>query len=172
MRVPPRRLYLDTARLGLMCQGAQRALNDFAKLLSEEGLSLYATRWLVHGDERASANSRQADDGEQGFAVSSGGPIEGTPLGISIEQQNAARFAGQCGGNVNGQRCLADPPFLIEYRDDFGHALLRTIVVFAILRFLQRVLRNGLASQPNCDRPAAFPDSQARRANERIVAKP
>lgn len=31
--------------------GARRALSDFATLLSEEGLSLYASRWLVHGDQ-------------------------------------------------------------------------------------------------------------------------
>jgi len=49
MRLAPTRLYLDTARLGLMNQSAQRANSDFAKLLSEEGLSLYATRWLAEG---------------------------------------------------------------------------------------------------------------------------
>lgn len=49
MRLAPTRLYLDTARLGLMNQSAQRANTDFAKLLSEEGLSLYATRWLAEG---------------------------------------------------------------------------------------------------------------------------
>jgi hypothetical protein len=42
-----------------MSQGAQRALNDFAKLLSEEGLSLYATRWLVNGADYVSQHSRQ-----------------------------------------------------------------------------------------------------------------
>lgn len=49
MRLAPTRLYLDTARLGLMNSSAQRANTDFAKLLSEEGLSLYATRWLAEG---------------------------------------------------------------------------------------------------------------------------
>lgn len=49
MQLAPTRLYLDTARLGLMIPSAQRANADFAKLLSEEGLSLYATRWLAEG---------------------------------------------------------------------------------------------------------------------------
>ena len=34
MRLAPTRLYLDTARLGLMNSSAQRANTDFAKLLS------------------------------------------------------------------------------------------------------------------------------------------
>ena len=49
MRLAPTRLYLDTARLGLMNSSAKRANTEFAKLLSEEGLSLYATRWLAEG---------------------------------------------------------------------------------------------------------------------------
>lgn len=47
MQLAPTRLYLDTARLGLMTSSAQQASWDFAKLSSGEGLSLYATRWLA-----------------------------------------------------------------------------------------------------------------------------
>ena len=45
----PLRLYLDTARLGLASRRVQRAHQDFARLASEEGLTLYASRLLTHG---------------------------------------------------------------------------------------------------------------------------
>ena len=45
----PLRLYLDTARLGLASRRVQRAHRDFARLASEEGLTLYASRLLTHG---------------------------------------------------------------------------------------------------------------------------
>ena len=45
----PTRLYLDTARLGLATRRVQRAHRDFARLASEEGLTLYASRLLSHG---------------------------------------------------------------------------------------------------------------------------
>ena len=45
----PLRLYLDTARLGLASRRVQRAHQDFARLASEEGLTLYASRLLIHG---------------------------------------------------------------------------------------------------------------------------
>lgn len=45
----PSRLFLDTARLGLASREVQRANRDFARLASEEGLTLYASRLLTHG---------------------------------------------------------------------------------------------------------------------------
>jgi len=42
-------LYLDTARLGRMCPTAVRAEQDFAKLVSQLGSSLYFERFLVEG---------------------------------------------------------------------------------------------------------------------------
>lgn len=43
----PLRLSLDTARLGLATRPVQRAHRDFARLASEEGLTLYASRLLA-----------------------------------------------------------------------------------------------------------------------------
>lgn len=107
MRVPPRRLYLDTARLGLMCQGAQRALNDFAKLLSEEGLSLYATRWLVHGDEQPHANFRRQIScwpGINGLKVAVGDFV-GAPAAASILFANRSRALADTAIHLLATRC-------------------------------------------------------------------
>ena len=42
-------LYLDTARLGRMCQAAQEADRDFTRLAGEEGCSLYLEQFLRSG---------------------------------------------------------------------------------------------------------------------------
>ena len=44
-----RRLYLDTARLGLMRTGAQRLYQDFVRLAGEEGCTLYWEEFLRSG---------------------------------------------------------------------------------------------------------------------------
>ena len=44
MRLAPTRLYLDTARLGLMNSSAQRANTDFAKLLSDTAVRRAPTK--------------------------------------------------------------------------------------------------------------------------------
>lgn len=43
------RLYLDTARLGRMCPGAQLAARDFARLAGEGLSTLYFQELLRHG---------------------------------------------------------------------------------------------------------------------------
>ena len=45
----PTRLYLDTARLGLMSRGAQQIYIDFIRFAGEEGGSLYLDRFLRTG---------------------------------------------------------------------------------------------------------------------------
>ena len=45
----PKRLYLDTARLGLMTPRAQRAQLDFIRLAATEGGSMYFDRFLGRG---------------------------------------------------------------------------------------------------------------------------
>lgn len=45
----PARLYLDTARLGLMSPSAQLAAGDFARLAGEGALGLYAEKFLSRG---------------------------------------------------------------------------------------------------------------------------
>ncbi len=44
-------LYLDTARLGLMCPGARLAEQEFGWLVSRLGSSLYLEQFLAHGFE-------------------------------------------------------------------------------------------------------------------------
>ena len=48
----PARLYLDTARLGLMSKAVRLALRDFAQLAGEEGASLYFDNFLRDGYDR------------------------------------------------------------------------------------------------------------------------
>jgi hypothetical protein len=90
-----------------MCQGAQRALSDFAKLLSEEGLSLYATRWLVHGDERAIKNPRRPIPHWPGIdglknAVSN---FIGVPAGSSVLFANRSRALAEVSMELLASRC-------------------------------------------------------------------
>ena len=42
-------LYLDTARLGRMCRGACSAEQDFVRLVSQLGSSLYLEQFLADG---------------------------------------------------------------------------------------------------------------------------
>src|SRR5262249_12842184 len=42
-------LYLDAARMGRMAPTAQRALQDFVRLVGEEGCTLYFERFLRDG---------------------------------------------------------------------------------------------------------------------------
>jgi hypothetical protein len=44
-------LYFDTARLGRMCKEARQAEQDFSKLASQLGSSLYWERFLAEGFE-------------------------------------------------------------------------------------------------------------------------
>jgi selenocysteine lyase/cysteine desulfurase len=53
------RLYLDTARLGLMSPGAQLAARDFARLAGEGVSTLYTQRFLKTGFERLDARLRR-----------------------------------------------------------------------------------------------------------------
>lgn len=52
-------IYLDTARLGRMCPGARGAEQDFLKLVSRLGSSLYFERFLVHGHQALPARLRR-----------------------------------------------------------------------------------------------------------------
>jgi hypothetical protein len=52
------RLYLDTARLGLMSPGAQLAARDFARLSGEGVSTLYIQRFLQAGFEGLDARLR------------------------------------------------------------------------------------------------------------------
>ena len=45
----PTRLYLDTARLGLMSRSARQVQTDFARLVGEEAGSLYLDEFLKCG---------------------------------------------------------------------------------------------------------------------------
>jgi len=97
-----------------MCQGAQRALNDFAKLLSEEGLSLYATRWLVHGDERARVNSRRQIPrwpGIEGLKIGVRDFI-GAPAGSSVLFANRSRSLAEMSIGLLASRCRR--PLLVD----------------------------------------------------------
>lgn len=53
-----RRLYLDTARLGLMRPTASRVYHDFVRFASEEGLTLYWDDFLTSGVESWPASLR------------------------------------------------------------------------------------------------------------------
>lgn len=57
------RLYLDTARLGLMSLSAQLAHRDFARFAGEEGLSLYWDRFLHNGFEALPPSLQQRHRG-------------------------------------------------------------------------------------------------------------
>ena len=47
----PNRLYLDTARLGLMSPSAQRVHSDFIRLAGEEAGSVYMDEFLCRGTD-------------------------------------------------------------------------------------------------------------------------
>ena len=57
------RLYLDSARLGLMSLSAQLAHRDFARFAGEEGLSLYWDRFLHNGYEALPPSLQQRHRG-------------------------------------------------------------------------------------------------------------
>ncbi|MBX7167086.1 MAG: hypothetical protein K1X74_12220 [Pirellulales bacterium] len=160
MRVPLRRLYLDTARLGLMCQGAQRALNDFAKLLSEDGLSLYATRWLVHGDERAIANSRRQIPywpGIDGLRVAVRDFI-GAPAGSSVLFANRSRALAEVSIGLLASHCRR--PLLVDllwppYQQSVIAACRSSASMPSIVRVRRRIFRDQMSADELIDVIAA-----------------
>src|SRR5690606_18579599 len=52
-------LYFDTARLGRMCMEARQAEQDFSKLASQLGSSLYWERFLAQGFDALPASLRR-----------------------------------------------------------------------------------------------------------------
>lgn len=151
MRVPPRRLYLDTARLGLMCHGAQRTLNDFAKLLSDEGLSLYATRWLVHGDERATQNSRCQIPhwpGIDGLKATIREFI-GAPASSSVLFANRSRALAEVAMKLLASRCRR--PLLVDllwppYQQSVIATYRASTSAPSIVRVRRRIFRDQIAA--------------------------
>ena len=55
----PTRLYLDTARLGLMSRSAQQIHIDFVRFVGEEGASLYFDQLLAGGTAAWPASFRR-----------------------------------------------------------------------------------------------------------------
>ncbi len=156
MRVPPRRLYLDTARLGLMCQGAQRALNDFAKLLSEEGLSLYTTRWLVHGDERAIKNSRRQVPHWPGIGGLKATIREfiGAPASSSVLFANRSRSLAETAMELLASRCRR--PLLVDllwppYQQSVIAAYRTSTSAPSIVRVRRRIFRDQISADELID---------------------
>jgi hypothetical protein len=143
-----------------MCQGAQRALNDFAKLLSEDGLSLYATRWLVHGDERANATSRHTIDpwpGIDGLKVTVRDFI-GAPACSSVLFANRSRALAEMSIELLASRCRR--PLLVDllwppYQQSVIAACRSSASMPSIVRVRRRVFRDQMSADELIDVIAA-----------------
>ena len=98
-------LYLDTARLGRMCRGARMAEQDFGRLVSRLGSSLYLERFLANGFRALPGHLRkrvpqlrcwQGVAGfRQGIADFVGQPQGGTAHFFS-QSSALLRFAADC----------------------------------------------------------------------------
>ena len=79
----PTEIYLDTARLGRMCEGARRAEHDFARLVSRLGSPLYWDQFLSSGFRSLPRRQR---DAFRGLRVWDGFDCFRSDLGKFVEQ--------------------------------------------------------------------------------------
>ncbi|SOO30917.1 hypothetical protein XAP6164_4910006 [Xanthomonas phaseoli pv. phaseoli] len=73
------------------------------------------------------------DHGEQRFALTGGGPIQGAALGVGVDQQDAGTVPREAGSEVHGQRRLPDAAFLVQQTNDHYRLFFR-IYGITILR--------------------------------------
>lgn len=100
----PARLYLDTARLGLMSPSAQLAAGDFARLAGEGALGLYSEEFLAEGAGALPDADRQRFDGIRGWSGVRGlasdlrtlvGAAEDSPVWLASRSISLMRFAAR-----------------------------------------------------------------------------
>jgi hypothetical protein len=140
--VPRSHLYLDTARLGRMTPGAQRAVTDFARLAGDEGASPVLDRFLRAGFEPDDAASRDRYPGLAGW------------MGVSELKQSLRLLAGH----------RPDLPVLLAARS-------AQLMKFAA-RLLFHPCSNVLVTDLGWPEYHAILEAEARRATRTVTSVP
>jgi len=153
-------LYFDTARLGRMCFNARKAEQDFSKLASQLGSSLYWEKFLIDGFDSLPASLRRRSTGLSCWSGLTGFR-QGLADFVSLSSDGSVLLAGQSRTFISlaaeclFQQCnrvlatdLEWPPYLAVLK----RAAVRQGRMLRVLPVRQRVLtatcdRRGLAQE-------------------------